>query len=134
MSLINNFKPLSIAQSSAANRSQQHQEKNSWKCQESNPGLLSEKLVCYLCAMDPPQKCILDATEGDSANVRSENFSFGNFSRHQKSYSRLQIFIFSLISTQKWNRRDISALILSSNDDSCCCCCCCCCCFCCCCC
>ena len=27
--------------------------KNSWECQESNPGLLGEKCKCYLCAMPP---------------------------------------------------------------------------------
>ena len=39
---------------SAINKSQQCQEKNSWECRESHPGRLSEKQVCYLCAMQPP--------------------------------------------------------------------------------
>ena len=38
---------------SKPSRSQQHQEKYSWKHHESNPGLLSEKQVCYLCAIQP---------------------------------------------------------------------------------
>ena len=49
------FKPLSIVLSSAINKSLQHQEENSWERQESNLGLLGEKKVCYLCAMQSPQ-------------------------------------------------------------------------------
>ena len=55
MGLIDIVKPLSTVLSSAVNNSQQHQEKNSWECQESNPGPLDEKQVCYLCAMQPPR-------------------------------------------------------------------------------
>ena len=35
------------------NLSQPHQDKNSWEHQESNPVLLGEMQVCYLCAMQP---------------------------------------------------------------------------------
>ena len=48
------IKPLSTILSSAVDKSQQHQEKNSWQCRESNPGLLGEKQVCYLCTLKPP--------------------------------------------------------------------------------
>ena len=54
MGLIDIFKPLSTVLNSAVNKSQQHQEKNSWEHQESNLGLLGEKQVCYLCAMQIP--------------------------------------------------------------------------------
>ena len=51
MGSIDIFKPLSTVLSRAINKSQQHQDKNSRKCRESNPGLLGEKQVCYLCAI-----------------------------------------------------------------------------------
>ena len=54
MGLIDVIKLLSTVLSSANNKSQQHQDKNSWECRESNPGLLGEKQVCYLCDMKPP--------------------------------------------------------------------------------
>ena len=47
------IKPLSTALSSAFNKSQKNQEKNSWERRESNPGLLGEEQECYLCAMQP---------------------------------------------------------------------------------
>ena len=37
----------------AVNKSQQHQEKNSWECWETVPGLLGEKQVGYLFALKP---------------------------------------------------------------------------------
>ena len=43
MGSIDILKPLSIVLSSAANKYQQHQEKNSWELQETN-----------LCALQPP--------------------------------------------------------------------------------
>ena len=54
MDLIDIIKPLSTLLSSAINKSQQHQERNSWASRESNLGLLSETQVRYLCAMQPP--------------------------------------------------------------------------------
>ena len=51
MDSIDIIKLLSTVLSSAIKESQQHQEKNSWECWESNPGLLGEKQVCNLCAM-----------------------------------------------------------------------------------
>ena len=51
MGSIDIFKPLSIVLSSAVKS--QHQEKNSWECQELSSGLLGEKQVRYLCAMQP---------------------------------------------------------------------------------
>ena len=51
MDLMDIIKPLSTAQSSAVNKSQQHQGKDSRERQESNLGLLGEKQVSYLCAM-----------------------------------------------------------------------------------
>ena len=51
MGSIDIIKPLSIVLSSAVIISQQHQEKNSWQWAKSNLGLLGEKQVCYLCAM-----------------------------------------------------------------------------------
>ena len=47
------IKSQSTALSSAVNKSQQHQEKNSREHKEFNPGLLVKKQVCYLCAMQP---------------------------------------------------------------------------------
>ena len=44
MSLIDINKPLSTLQSSAINKSHQHQEKNFWESRELNPVLLGEKL------------------------------------------------------------------------------------------
>ena len=55
MGTIDIIKRLSTLISSAVNKSQQHQDKNSWECRESNPGLLGEKQVCHLCAMQAPQ-------------------------------------------------------------------------------
>ena len=54
MGLIGIIKPQSTVLSSAINKSKQHLEKNYWECRESNLGLLGEKQVCYLCAMQPP--------------------------------------------------------------------------------
>ena len=45
------MKPLSTVLSSAVNKAQQHQEKNYRERRESNPGLLGEKQVCYICAL-----------------------------------------------------------------------------------
>ena len=47
------IRPLPTVLSSAANKSQQHWEKNYWERQESNQVGLGEKQVCYLCAMQP---------------------------------------------------------------------------------
>ena len=47
------IRPLSSVLNAAVNKYQRH-EKSPWECQESNPRLLGEKLVCYLCAMQPP--------------------------------------------------------------------------------
>ena len=47
------MKPLPTVLSSAINKSQHHQEKNSWQCRELNPGLMAEKQVSSLCAMQP---------------------------------------------------------------------------------
>ena len=47
MGSIDMIKPLSTVQSSAVNKSQQHQEKNYWKWQESIPGLLGVKRERY---------------------------------------------------------------------------------------
>ena len=59
MGLIDIIKPLSTLLSSAVNKSQQHQEKNSREHRESNPRLLGEKQVCYPCAMQPlPSLCL----------------------------------------------------------------------------
>ena len=41
------FEYMAVGQNSAANKSQQRQEKNSWECRESNPGLLGENQGCY---------------------------------------------------------------------------------------
>ena len=59
MGSIDIIEPLCTILSSAINKSQQHQEKNSWKRRESNPGLLVEKQVCQpLCYADPcPVTC-----------------------------------------------------------------------------
>ena len=54
MGLIDINKPLSAVLSSAIDKNQQHQEKNSWEHRELNQGLLGEKQVCFLCAMQPP--------------------------------------------------------------------------------
>ena len=58
MGLIGIIKPLSTVLSSAINKSKQHLEKNYWECRESNLGLLDEKQVCYLCAMQPPSSSL----------------------------------------------------------------------------
>ena len=49
---INFRENMSTVASSAANRTQKHQEKNSWHRRELNPRLLGEKQVCHLCAMN----------------------------------------------------------------------------------
>ena len=54
MCLIDIIKHLSTILSSAVNKSLQREEKNSWGHQDSNPGLLDEKQLGYLCAMQPP--------------------------------------------------------------------------------
>ena len=54
MGSIDIIKALSTVLSCAVNMSQQHREKISCECRESNLGLLGEKQVCYLCAMPPP--------------------------------------------------------------------------------
>ena len=51
MGLIDIVEPLSPVPRSVFNKSQQHEEKHPWECQELNLGLLGEKQVCYLCAM-----------------------------------------------------------------------------------
>ena len=55
MDSIDIIKPLFTVPSSAVNKSQLYQEKNSCECQESNQGLLDENQVCFLCALQPPQ-------------------------------------------------------------------------------
>ena len=55
MGLIDVFKSLSTDLSSAVNKSQQHQEENSWERRESNLGLLGGEQTCYLCALQPPR-------------------------------------------------------------------------------
>ena len=55
MGSIDIIEALSTLLSSAANKSLQHQEKNSWDCQELNLGPLGEKQECYLCAMQSPK-------------------------------------------------------------------------------
>ena len=54
MDSIDIIKLESTVLSHAVNESQQHKEKNYWDRQESNPGLLGGKQVCYLFAMQPP--------------------------------------------------------------------------------
>ena len=49
MCSIDIIKPLATVLSSAVNKSQQPQRKN------STPGLLGEKQVCHLCALQPPR-------------------------------------------------------------------------------
>ena len=56
MGSIDVTKPLSTVLSSAVNKSHQHQEKNSWGCRESNPELVGERQICYLCAKHPPRR------------------------------------------------------------------------------
>ena len=53
MGSIDIIEPLSIVLSSAINKSQEHEKINYWECWELNPGLQSQKQVCYLCAMQP---------------------------------------------------------------------------------
>ena len=50
MGSIDIIKPLSTVLSSADNKSQQYQEKNSWECYETNPGLAGVKQVCAVQA------------------------------------------------------------------------------------
>ena len=59
MGLIGIIKPLYRYNvlSSAVNKYQQHQVKNSWERRESNPWQLGEKQDCYLCDMQPPSCC-----------------------------------------------------------------------------
>ena len=58
--------------SCAIDKPQQHQEKNSWERQDSN--LLGKKLICYLCAMQPPSSKI-----------------FGMFFRTKSEFFRTQL-------------------------------------------
>ena len=51
MGSIDIIKPLSTVLISAINKSRQYKAKNSWECREWNLGLLGEKQVWYLCAM-----------------------------------------------------------------------------------
>ena len=54
MGSIDIIKPLFTVLSSDINESQQHQEKNSWKPQESNPGLwMCSQNTIHLCYADP---------------------------------------------------------------------------------
>ena len=53
MGFIGIFKPLSTVLRSVINKSRQHQGKNSCECRELNLGLLGEKQVCHLCALQP---------------------------------------------------------------------------------
>ena len=54
MGLIDIIKPMYTVTSIAINKSQQHQDKNSWEYRESNSGQLSEKQICYLFSTQPP--------------------------------------------------------------------------------
>ena len=51
MGSIDIIKPLSSVIISAINKSQQHQEKNSWEYKKITLWLLGEKQICCLCAM-----------------------------------------------------------------------------------
>ena len=68
MGSIDIIKPLSTVLSSAVNKSREHQEKNSWERWESNPGLMGEKQVWYLCASSA-QGIYLNSGSGAIAQV-----------------------------------------------------------------
>ena len=53
MGSIDIIKPLITTLRSAVNKSAQHQDKICRENWESNPGVLGEKRVCYICAMQP---------------------------------------------------------------------------------
>ena len=53
MGFIGFIKSLSNVLSSDVDKPQEHQEKDFWKCQESNPGLLGEKQLCFLSYAAP---------------------------------------------------------------------------------
>ena len=60
MSSIDIIKPLSTVLSNAINKSQQHQDKNSWECWKLNPELLGEtQICCYLCSIQPPNYILI---------------------------------------------------------------------------
>ena len=84
MGSIDIIKPLSTVLSSAANKSQQHLEKNSWEHRELYLGLWGEKHVCYLCVMYPlllfdhVSQCAIVLLSLDLANHWwGENFDSG---------------------------------------------------------
>ena len=66
MDLSDIIKFLSTVLSCAVNKSQQHQEKNYWERLKSNLGLLGEKQVCYLCAMQLPISVVVFVDDGSS--------------------------------------------------------------------
>ena len=53
------IKLLSAVLNSAVNKSQQHQEKNSWERRDLNFGPLGENQECYLCVASPQPNLIL---------------------------------------------------------------------------
>ena len=78
------IKPMSTVLSSVINKCQQHQEKICWERWEPNPGLLGEKQVCYLCAIQPPSSDPSSAPSHHQLPVLSEKRA-----KHGREESRL---------------------------------------------
>ena len=75
MSSIDIMKPLSTVLSSAIIKSQQHQEKISKECRESNLGLLGEKQVCAMQPYSPTQSKLTSYYNG-FINVNEVSLEF----------------------------------------------------------
>ena len=74
MSSIDILKPLWTVVSSVINKCQQHQEKNSWDCQESHLGPLGEKRECLLCALQPSFRPTFNSLNSTIGSYRKFKF------------------------------------------------------------
>ena len=78
MGSINIFKPLSTSFEPAQliNHSNINNFSSEifWECKDSNPGLLGEKQVCYLCAMEPLPSVITIVSKGQTLSTTATFF------------------------------------------------------------
>ena len=90
MGLIDMIKPLSTVLSSAINKSQQHQEKNSWERRESNP-VLTLYLYCLVAKLSRQTATFPTMqTEAPSLKTYNEAFEIYKFTRVRRIVARLR--------------------------------------------
>ena len=97
MGSIDIIKPLSLALRSADNKSQQHQDNNTWECRESIPGLLGVKQKCNpLCFAAQPNHLFVTKLRdlGGRSNCKNEGVCYEFFCFSTESHrAALSFFV-----------------------------------------